>query len=84
VKTRLLVASAAGLLVMAGFAHSQNMAEPQQPTSQENAATQPAASPSDTGTQAYGGTPDTKMQSGWKHMKSCSTDPQCNIFFGGS
>ena len=26
--------------------------------------------------------PDTKMQSGWKHMKPCSNDPQCNIFFG--
>ena len=81
-KLHLMVASAAGLLVMAGFAHSQSMPETQQPAPQENAATQ--AAPSDTATQAYGGMSDTKMQSGWKHVKPCSTDPQCNIFFGGS
>ncbi|RKE37281.1 hypothetical protein B0G76_3526 [Paraburkholderia sp. BL23I1N1] len=81
-KSRLMVASAAGLLAMAGFAHSQSMPEPQQPTPQENAVTQ--AAPSDSATQAYGGMPDTKMQSGWKNKKSCSSDPQCNIFFGGS
>lgn len=80
-KSQLMVASAAGLLVIAGFAHSQAMPE-QQPTPQENAATQ--AAPSDTATQAYGGMPDTRVQGGGKHMKSCSNDPQCNIFFGGS
>ena len=81
--SRLKVASAAGLLVMAGFAHSQNMPQPQQPVPQENATTQLAPAPSDARTQAYGGTPATRMQSG-KHMKPCSYDPQCNIFFGGS
>ncbi|ANB74845.1 hypothetical protein [Paraburkholderia phytofirmans] len=81
-KLHLMAASAAGLLVMAGFAHSQSMPETQQPAQQENAATQPA--PSDTATQGYGGMPDTKMQSGAKHTKPCNIDPQCNIFFGGS
>ncbi len=81
-KSHLMAASAAGLLVMAGFAHSQSMPEPQQPAPQENASTQPA--PSDTATQAYGGMPNTKMQSGARLMKPCSNDPQCNIFFGGS
>ena len=83
-KSRLMVASAAGLLVMAGLAHSQSMPATQQPAPSENAATQPTASPSDTATQSYGGMPDTKMQSGAKHMKPCSNDPQCNIYFGGS
>jgi hypothetical protein len=83
VKSQLMVASAAGLLVMAGLAHSQAMPEPQQPAQQANAATQ--AAPSAAATQAYGGMPDTKVQSGsWKHVKPCSIDPQCNIFFGGS
>lgn len=77
-----MVASAAGLFVVAGFAQSQSMPETQQPAPQENAATQPA--PSDTTAPAYGGMPDTKVQSGAKHMKPCVSDPQCNIFFGGS
>ncbi|RDK03162.1 hypothetical protein DLM46_09775 [Paraburkholderia lacunae] len=81
-KSILMIASATGLLVMAGLAHSQGMPETPQPAPQENAATQDAAPA--TGTQAYGGTPDTKMQSGTQHARPCSTNPQCNIFFGGS
>ncbi|NPT59352.1 hypothetical protein [Paraburkholderia elongata] len=81
-KSHLMVASAAGLLVMAGIAHSQSMPETQQPAPQENTATQ--AAPSNTATQGYGGMPDTKAQSGGKHIKPCNIDPQCNIFFGGS
>jgi hypothetical protein len=84
VKSRLMVASAAGLLVMAGLAHSQSAPAPQQLAPQENAAARSAPAPSDTGTKAYGGTPDMRMQSGGKHTKPCSYDPQCNIFFGGS
>jgi hypothetical protein len=43
VKSKLMVASAAGLFVMAGFAHSQGMPDTPQPAPQENAATQDAA-----------------------------------------
>jgi hypothetical protein len=82
VKSELMIASAAGLLVIAGLAHSQGTPEMPQPAPQENATTQNAAPA--TGTQAYGGLPDTKMQSGAKHARPCGTDPQCNIFFGGS
>jgi hypothetical protein len=80
--SRLIVASAAGLFVIAGFAHSQGMPDTPQPAPQENAATQNAAL--GTGTQAYGGMPDTKIQGGVKHARPCGTDPQCNIFFGGA
>jgi hypothetical protein len=83
VKSKLMVASAAGLFVMAGFAHSQGMPETQQPAPQESAATQDASSPG-TGMEAYGGMPDTRVQSGVKHARPCRVDPQCNIFFGGS
>lgn len=81
-KSKLMVASAAGLFVMAGFAHSQGMPDTPQPAPQENAATHGAAPGA--GTQAYGGVPDTKVQGGVKHARPCGTDPQCNIFFGGS
>ncbi|CAE6736773.1 hypothetical protein R69927_05637 [Paraburkholderia domus] len=81
-KSHLMVASAAGLLVMTGLAYSQGMPETQSPAPQESTATQ--AAPSSTATQSYGGMPDTKIQSGAKQMKPCGNDPQCNIFFGGS
>jgi hypothetical protein len=82
VKTRLMVAYAAGLFALTGFAYSQDMQQTSQPTPQENAATQNAAP--DATSQSYGGMPNTKMQSGTKHVRSCTADPQCNIFFGGS
>lgn len=82
-KSRLMVASAFGLFVMAGFAHSQSMPEAPQAAPQENAATQAASSPA-TGMEAYGGMPDTSVQSGAKHVRPCRVDPQCNVFFGGS
>ena len=80
-KSRLMVASAAGLLAMAGLAHAQNTQQPpQQPAQMENAAT-PATSPG-TATPAYGGVPSTRTESGTKHAQPCVMDPQCNIFFG--
>jgi hypothetical protein len=82
VKSQLMVASAAGLLVMAGVAHSQGTQAAQQLTPQESAATQ-ATSPG-ASMEAYGGMPDTRVQSGVKHAKPCRSDPQCNVFFGGS
>lgn len=82
-KSRLMVASAFGLFVMVGFAHAQSMPEGQQPAPQENAANQAPSSPS-AGMESYGGTPDTRVQSGAKHARQCRVDPQCNVFFGGS
>ena len=82
-KSKLMVASAAGLLVMAGLAHSQSTPQTPQPTPQENAATQSASS-AGPGMEAYGGMPATSLQSGAKHARPCRVDPQCNIFFGGS
>lgn len=82
-RSKLMVASAAGLFVMAGIAHSQGMQGTQQPASQQSATTQDASSPS-TGMEAYGGMPDTRAQSGLKHTRPCKVDPQCNLFFGGS
>lgn len=79
-KSRLMVASAAGLLVMAGFANAQDTLQAPQPAPIANATT-PAASPG-TGTSDYGGVPSTKTESGVKHATPCSMDPQCNIFFG--
>jgi hypothetical protein len=82
-KLRLMVASAVGLFVMAGFAHSQSTPDAAQPAPQQNAATQTNSSPS-MSMEAYGGTPDTTVQSGAKHARQCRVDPQCNVFFGGS
>ena len=81
-KSPLIVASAVVLFVMAGVAHSQGTPQASQPAPQENAATQ-ASDPS-AGMEAYGGTPDTRVQSGAKHARPCRMDPQCNVFFGGS
>jgi hypothetical protein len=82
VKSPLIVASAVVLLVMAGAAHSQGTPQASQPAPQENAATQ-AADPT-AGMEAYGGTPDTRVQAGAKNARPCRMDPQCNVFFGGS
>jgi hypothetical protein len=81
-KSRLVV-SAVGLFVIIGFAHAQSTPQAPQPTPAENTATQAASSPS-AGMESYGGTHDTKMQSGAKSMRPCRVDPQCNVFFGGS
>ncbi|MBC8733478.1 hypothetical protein F6X39_35930 [Paraburkholderia sp. UCT2] len=81
-KSPLIVASAVVLFVMAGVAHSQGTPQASQPAPQENAATQPS-DPS-AGMEAYGGTPDTRVQAGTKHARPCRMDPQCNVFFGGS
>lgn len=81
-KLRLMVASAAGLFVMAGGAHSQDAPQASQRAPQENAAAQ--AADRGEGMEAYGGTPDTKVQSGAKHARPCRIDPPCNVFFGGS
>ncbi len=81
-KSLLMVASAVGLLVMAGFAHSQGTPQGPQPAPQESAATR-ISNPS-AGMEAYGGTADTTVQSGVKHARPCRVNPECNVFFGGS
>jgi len=81
-KSSLMVAPAVALFVVAGVAHSQGAPQTSQPAPQENAATQ-ASDPS-AGMEAYGGTPDTRVQSGASHARPCRIDPQCNVFFGGS
>jgi len=81
-KSPLIVASTVVLFVVAGVAHSQDTPQASQPAPQENAATQ--APDSSAGMEAYGGTPDTQVQSGAKHVRPCRVDPQCNVFFGGS
>ena len=81
-KSPLMVASAVVLFVVAGVAHSQGTPQASQPAPQENAATQ-ASEPS-AGMEAYGGTLDTRLQSGAKYARPCRMDPQCNVFFGGS
>jgi hypothetical protein len=83
-KSPLIVASAAVLFVTAGvgIAHSQGTPQASQPAPQENAATQ--NSDSSAGMEAYGGTPDTRVQGGTKQARPCRIDPQCNVFFGGS
>jgi len=81
-KSPLMVASAVVLFVVAGVAHSQGTPQASQPAPQENTATQ-ASEPS-AGMEAYGGTPDTRLQSGAKYARPCRMDPQCNVFFGGS
>ncbi|PRX36392.1 hypothetical protein B0G75_101581 [Paraburkholderia sp. BL18I3N2] len=82
-KLRLMVASAFGLFVTVGFASAQSTPDAAQPAPQQSAATQAGSSPS-TGMEAYGGMPDTRMQSGARHARPCRVDPQCNVFFGGS
>ncbi|CAB3681962.1 hypothetical protein [Paraburkholderia rhynchosiae] len=81
-KSLLMVASTAGLLAMAGFAHSQGAPQGPQTAPQESAATQ--ISNPGAGIEAYGGTPDTTVQSGAKHARPCRVNPECNVFFGGS
>jgi hypothetical protein len=81
-KSPLIVVSVAVLFVVAGAAHSQGTPQTSQPVPQENAATQ-ANDPS-AGMEAYGGTPDTRVQGGTKNVRPCRMDPQCNVFFGGS
>jgi hypothetical protein len=82
-KLRMMVGSAFGLLAVVGFAYAQNMPDAAQPAAQQNVATQMNSSPSE-GIEAYGGTPDTRIQSGARHARPCRVDPQCNLFFGGS
>ena len=88
-KSRLMaVLATGGLLVMPGLANAQEtMPAPQaqaqqQQQQQQNLAT-PAASP-DMTSQSYGGLPSTNTQAGRRVAEKCRTDPQCNIFFGGS
>ncbi|MBB5409950.1 hypothetical protein HDG34_003903 [Paraburkholderia sp. HC6.4b] len=81
-KSPLIVASAVVLFAVAGVAHSQGTPEASQPAPQESAATQ-AADPS-AGMEAYGGTPDTRVQAGAKHARPCRMDPQCNVFLEGA
>lgn len=81
-KSPLIVASAVVLFVGAGVAHSQDAPQASELAPQENAATQ-ATDPS-TGMEAYGGTPDARVQAGAKQARPCRMDPQCNVFFGGS
>lgn len=82
-KLRSMGASAFGLFIVAGLAYAQSTPDAAQPAPQQSAATQADSSPS-SGMEAYGGTPDTRMQSGARHARSCRVDPQCNLFFGGS
>jgi hypothetical protein len=82
-KSRLMVAlAAAGLLAMPGLANAQDTMQAPQAQQQQKLAT-PAASP-DTTSQSYGGVLPTNTQSGRRAAEKCRTDPQCNIFFGGS
>ncbi len=81
-KSPLIVASTVVLFVMADVAHSQSTPQAPQPAPQDSSATQ-ASDPS-AGLEAYGGTPETRVQSGTKHVRPCRMDPQCNVFFGGS
>ena len=81
------VLAAGGLLVMPGLANAQAtmqapQAQQQQQQQQQNLAT-PAAY-SDMTYQSYGGMPSTNTQAGRRTAEKCRTDPQCNIFFGGS
>ncbi|WP_054929917.1 hypothetical protein [Paraburkholderia caribensis] len=78
------VLAAGGLLVMPGLASAQATMQPPQAQQQQqqNLAT-PAAS-SDMTNQSYGGMPSTNTQTGRRAAERCRTDPQCNIFFGGS
>jgi hypothetical protein len=81
-KSRLMaVLAAGGLLVMPGLANAQDTMQAPQ-TQQQNLAT-PAASP-DMTSQSYGGLPSTNTQAGRRVAEKCRTDPQCNIFVGGS
>ena len=84
-KSRLMaVLAAGGLLVTSGLASAQaTMQAPQaQQQQQQNLAT-PAAS-TDMTYQSYGGMSSTNTQAGRRTAERCRTDPQCNIFFGGS
>ena len=83
-KSRLIVMLAAGgLLVTSLLANAQDtMQAPQAQQQQQNLAT-PAAS-TDMTYQSYGGMPSTNTQAGRRTAEKCRTDPQCNIFFGGS
>lgn len=81
-KSPLIVTSAVVLFIMAGAAHSQGAPQATQADPQANDATQ--ASDPNAGMEAYGGTPDTRVQSGTKNVRPCRVDPQCNVFFGGS
>ena len=84
-KSRLMaVLAAGGLLVTSGLASAQaTIQAPQaQQQQQQNLAT-PAAS-TDMTYQSYGGMPSTNTQAGRRTAERCRTDPQCNIFFGGS
>ncbi|MGN8111089.1 hypothetical protein ACTJLB_24105 [Paraburkholderia sp. 22098] len=81
-KLRRMVGSVAGLLLIAGLAHSQGTPQAPQAAPQDSGQVQ-VSNPS-AGMEAYGGTSDTMVQSGSKHARPCRVNPQCNIFFGGS
>ncbi|BCZ81889.1 hypothetical protein PTKU64_55640 [Paraburkholderia terrae] len=82
-KSRLMaVLAAGGLLVMPGLANAQDTMQAPQAQQQQNLATPAAAT--DMTYQSYGGMPATNTQAGRRVAERCRTDPQCNIFFGGS
>ena len=81
-KLRRMVGSVAGLLLIAGLAHSQGTPQVPQPAPPESGQAQ--VSNPNAGMEAYGGTSDTMVQSGGKHARPCRMNPQCNVFFGGS
>lgn len=82
-KSRLMaVLAAGGLLVMPGLANAQDTMQAPQAQQQQNLATSAAAT--DMTYQSYGGMPATSTQAGRRVAERCRTDPQCNIFFGGS
>jgi len=87
-KSRLILAAGvACLFAVAGTAHSQNLqqeAQPAmqpsaQPAMQQTAEGRPAQSGADT---SYGGVPATRSAAGGIRSRSCTSGPQCNIFFG--
>jgi hypothetical protein len=86
-KSRLILAAGvACLLAVAGTAHSQSLQQEAQPAMQpaaqpamQQTVEGPAQSGADT---SYGGVPATRSAAGGMHSRSCTSGPQCNIFFG--
>jgi hypothetical protein len=82
-KSTLMATSTGMLLFVAGAAHAQSTPQASQSAPQENNTATQVSEPS-AGMEAYGGSPDTRSQTGAKNARPCRIDPQCNVFFGGS
>lgn len=80
-KSGLMMTAAIALLLVAGMATAKE-ARDVRPYAHETMQDTASASAQSSSDMSYGGVRDTRSASGGAHTRTCSTGPQCDIFFG--